>query len=164
MNEKRVLTQTFGVVGAILEKDGRILLVKENNTSHPDHGKWSHPAGWIDVGENPMEAAQREVLEEAGLTFVAEHILGIYSLVRRDLEKELHAISHAIKILFVGKILDEAPRQLLGDTSEVKWFLPDEIYSMDKATLRDSDIKTAVHDYFEGKRYPLELLRHSVSK
>src|SRR3989344_5321034 len=163
MNEKRVLTQTFGVVGAILEKDGRILLVKENNTAHPDHGKWSHPAGWIDVGENPIEAAQREVLEETGFTFVAEHILGIYSLVRQDLKKELKATPHAIKILFVGKILDEAPRKLLGDTSEVKWFLPDEIYQMDKATLRDLDIKTAVRDYFNSKRYPLELLRHSVS-
>lgn len=164
MDTKRILTQTFGVVGAVLEKDGHILLVKENNAAHPDHGKWNHPAGWIDVGENPVEAAQREVLEETGFTFVAEYILGIYSLVRQDLKKELKATPQSIKILFIGKILDKAPRQLLGDTSEVKWFLPDEIYQMNAATLRDLDIKTAVRDYFDGKRYPLELLRHSVSK
>ncbi len=44
----RVFTQTFGAVGTILEGDGKILLVKE--AGGRDKGKWSHPAGWIDVG------------------------------------------------------------------------------------------------------------------
>jgi hypothetical protein len=30
---ERVFTQTFGVVGAIIEKDGKILLVKETKAS-----------------------------------------------------------------------------------------------------------------------------------
>jgi len=67
---KRVFTQTFGVVGAIIEKEGKILLVKE--TKKVAKGLWNHPAGWIDVGENPFEAVKREVNEKVGtfLTFI----------------------------------------------------------------------------------------------
>lgn len=34
---------------------------------------------------------------------------------------------------------------------------------MDPATLRDSDIKQMVSDYFKGQRYSLEIIRHTVS-
>ena len=50
---ERVFTQTFGVVGALVEKDGKILLVKEAKAT-ADNGKWNIPAGWLDVGENPI--------------------------------------------------------------------------------------------------------------
>ena len=65
----RVFTQTFGVVGGLLERDGKIFLVREAQRKGPDNGKWNHPAGWIDVGENPVEAVKREVLEESGFSF-----------------------------------------------------------------------------------------------
>ena len=64
---ERVFTQVFGVVGAIIEKEGKILLVKEAGTH--DKGKWNQPAGWIDVGEDPIEMVKRELKEETGLDF-----------------------------------------------------------------------------------------------
>ena len=79
----RVFTQTFGVVGGLLERDGKILLVREAQRKGPDSGKWNHPAGWIDVGENPVEAVKREVLEESGFSFTPKHLLGIYSLDKK---------------------------------------------------------------------------------
>ena len=63
----RVFTQVFGVVGAIIERDSKFLLVKEHHPGHSAHGKWNQPAGWIDVGENPIDAVIREVREETGL-------------------------------------------------------------------------------------------------
>jgi ADP-ribose pyrophosphatase YjhB (NUDIX family) len=45
----RVFTQTIGTDGGLLERNGEILLVREAKAG-PDHGKWSHPVGWIDVG------------------------------------------------------------------------------------------------------------------
>src|SRR4030043_154693 len=96
----RVYTQTFGVVGAILERNGKILLVKE--AQGRGKGKWSQPAGWIDVGENPIDAVKRGVEEE--------------------------------------------------------------IEKMDTATLRDLDIKKIVKDYLTGKRYPLEIITHTISE
>lgn len=49
----------------LIEKDGLVLLVKRIND--PGQGLWSLPAGFIDAGEDPLEAAVRECLEETGL-------------------------------------------------------------------------------------------------
>jgi len=159
---KRIFTQTFGVVGAIIEKDGKILLVKE--TKKIAKNKWSHPAGWIDVGENPIKAVKREVKEETGFEFNPTHVLGIYSLAKKDLQKELREIHHPIKIIFIGDISNKQKQSLADDVSEYKWFTPEEIKKMDRKTLRDLDIKKMVKDYFSKKRYPLEILTHTVSK
>ncbi|MDP3245247.1 MAG: NUDIX domain-containing protein [bacterium] len=159
----RVFTQTFGVVGGILERDGKILLVREAQEKGPDAGKWNHPAGWIEVGENPIEAVKREVLEESGFTFAPKYILGIYSLVRKDIEKETGFVHHPIKIIFVGDISEFPSGVLEDDVTEARWFPPNEIYDMDNKTLRDLDIKQMVKDYFVGKKLPLEVLTHSVA-
>ncbi len=159
---KRVFTQTFGVVGAILEKDGKILLIKEGYNKVGDLGKWSHPAGWIDLGEDPLEATKREVLEESGYEIELTALLGIYSLVRKDSEKLLGGVPHAIKLIFKGEILNEVPHTLSEDSSETRWFSPEEIYNMDGKTLRDIDIKQMVKDYFAGKEVPLSTLEHTI--
>lgn len=99
---QRVFTQTFGVVGAIIEKDGKILLVKEAKATS-DKGKWNTPAGWIDVGESPLEAVKREAEEECGYAFTPTNILGIYSNVRKDLVKFGESIRHPIKIILILK-------------------------------------------------------------
>ena len=156
---KRVLTQTFGVVGAILEKDGKILLTKE--TKEIAKGLWSHPAGWIEVGENPLEAVKREVKEETCFDFEPTHILGVYSLFKKSLKERFGVTPHAIKVIFIGKISDNKTGELHDDVSETKWFTPEEIYQMDINTLRDTDIKKMVQDYFTGKSYPLDLLTHT---
>ena len=158
----RVFSQTFGVVGGLLEKDGKFLLVRESQRKGPDDGKWSQPAGWIDVGEDPIIAGKREIEEETGVNFTPTAVLGIYSLVRKDVEKQLNAVPHAIKIIFIGKFTDKQTG-LYDDITETKWFTPDEIYSMDNQTLRDLDIKQMVKDYLAGKKYPLDLIIHTVA-
>lgn len=44
---------------------GRVLMVRR--AVDPQMGKWALPAGYIDYGEDPREAAVREVQEETGL-------------------------------------------------------------------------------------------------
>src|SRR4030042_152444 len=149
----RVYTQTFGVVGAILERNGKILLVKE--AQGRGKGKWSQPAGWIDVGENPIDAVKREVEEETGFLFTPTEVLGIYSLYKKEFLRE-GGDSHGIKIIFTGNISQNQEKALAEDITEIGWFLPEEIEKMDTATLRDLDIKKIVKDYLTGKRYPLE--------
>lgn len=155
---ERVFTQTFGVAGAIIEKSGKFLLIKETKPSAK--GKWSHPAGWIEVGENVLDSVKREVLEETGYDFMPVNLLGIYALIAGEGGHNVHAI----KIIFTGKIYEKPVADLADDSSEVKWFSPEEIYAMDEKTLRDVDIKTMVKDYLLGKRYPLELLTHTIAK
>lgn len=160
---ERVFTQVFGVVGAAIECGGKFLLVKENfGEDHPDHGKWNQPAGWIEVGENPVDAVRREVREETGYDFTPTHLLGVYSLVKPNKPRP-RVTSHPLKIIFLGTI-SAAQKELSDDVSETRWFTPEEIYAMGTNTLRDVDIKTEVRDYLAGKRYPLELLTHTVQE
>lgn len=50
---------------ALIERDGKVLLVRRVND--PERGKWTLPAGFVDAGEDPARAAERECLEETGL-------------------------------------------------------------------------------------------------
>ena len=159
---KRYFSQTFGVVGAIIEKEGKILLVKETKEIAKD--LWSHPAGWIEVGENPFDAIKREIKEETGYDFNPTNIIGIYSFYKKHLKEKFDITPHSIKIIFTGKISENSTCELAKDVLENKWFSPEEIYQMDKNTLRDIDIKQIVKDYFTGKKYPLELLTHIISE
>jgi len=157
---KRVYTQTFGAVGAIIEREGKILLVQEARGK--DKGKWNQPAGWIDVGEHPQEATVREIKEETGLTFIPEGILGLYSIVKENLRSQVDAgVPHGIKIMYRGRSAGEVQT----DTQEVaaaKWFTPQEIDAMGPDVLRDMDIKQEVADYFAGKIFPLDMVQHTV--
>ncbi len=51
------------VVGCIPEHDGKILLCKR--AIHPRYGKWTLPAGFMELGETVAGGAARETLEEA---------------------------------------------------------------------------------------------------
>lgn len=155
---QRIFTQTFGVVAAIIEKDGKFLLVKEKKTKAKD--KWNHPAGWIDLEENIINAVKRETKEETGFDFEPKNILGVYVLVKQEIG-DLH---HAIKIVFTGEISENQDKYMTDEIAEIKWFTPEEIENMDLNTLRDKDIKTMVKDYLAGKKYSLDLLTHTIQK
>lgn len=52
-------------VGAIIEKEGKVLLTKRN--VEPFRGCWCLPGGHLEPGETSEEAIVREVREETGL-------------------------------------------------------------------------------------------------
>ncbi len=63
-------------VGLLIEVGRRLLLVRRSQD--PQQGKWSIPAGFMDAGEDPMRAAQREGLEETGLQVEITGLQDIY--------------------------------------------------------------------------------------
>jgi 2-polyprenyl-3-methyl-5-hydroxy-6-metoxy-1,4-benzoquinol methylase len=74
--------KTYTAGGVVLNKDGKVLVVNQNNNS------WSLPKGHIDPGEDAFTAAKREIYEESGieekhLTFVKD--LGSYERYRISL-------------------------------------------------------------------------------
>lgn len=58
-------------VGVIVKKDGKILLGKRINAH--GHETWNFPGGHLEMGETPEECAQREVIEEAGISIKNLH-------------------------------------------------------------------------------------------
>jgi 8-oxo-dGTP diphosphatase len=66
---------TLGVFAAIFDKEGRILCVRMNYGTHA----WTTPGGRVELGESPLDALKREVLEESGLEVVPEELVGVYS-------------------------------------------------------------------------------------
>ena len=55
---------SVGVVGVVLDDEGRILLVK--HVFHQRH-PWGLPGGWVKHGERPQDAVEREIVEETGM-------------------------------------------------------------------------------------------------
>ena len=80
-------------------------------------GGWTMPGGWADVGDIPSNAAEREVLEEAGFHVKANRVIGIYDANRTGpLE-----LFHAFKIVFLCELIGGEARPS-AETSEVMFF------------------------------------------
>lgn len=52
-------------VVVFIEQEGKVLLILRG--VDPQRGKWALPAGYVDRGEDPAQAAIRETAEETGL-------------------------------------------------------------------------------------------------
>jgi 8-oxo-dGTP pyrophosphatase MutT (NUDIX family) len=58
--------------GAVFDSDGRVLLERRTDT-----GNWALPGGIIDPGEQPADAAVREIFEETGVIAVPERLVAV---------------------------------------------------------------------------------------
>lgn len=61
--------------GVLVERDDHVLLVRR--AVDPQRGCWTLPAGFVDAGENPARAAERECLEETGLRVRVTRLLDV---------------------------------------------------------------------------------------
>lgn len=62
------------VTAVVCDAQGQVLLVRRAN--EPRRGMWTMPGGFMDAGEDPRQAAERECLEETGLQVQVGELLG----------------------------------------------------------------------------------------
>lgn len=97
----------------IIEKDKKVLLVFGNRGF--SKGIWNLPGGFINHCESPEEAVVRETFEEINVKIKVEKIVGIYSLVFKN-------VYHIISIIYTGRILSGRPLPNKSEIEKIKWF------------------------------------------
>ncbi len=82
--------------GVLIQKNSQVLLVRRANT--PKKGFWTLPVGFVDAGESPAQAAERECEEETGLKIGIVQLLDV-------IHRQEHPRGAHILILYRGEIL-----------------------------------------------------------
>ena len=145
------------VVAAIIEKEGRFLMVEENTATGI---RYNQPAGHLDPGETLSEAVTRETLEETAHDFTPTELLGTYML-RYDSPQREH-VRTFIRFAFVGDLGKKHDRPLDKDIIRTVWMTREEIYAC-RDRHRSPLIMQCVDDYLAGLRAPLSVLTSLVA-
>jgi 8-oxo-dGTP diphosphatase len=121
-------------VGVVVHDDlGKLLLVRRG--VEPAKGKWALPAGFVDAGEDPRDAARREALEETGLEVMVGKVIDVYpgeagsgitfflSFEAERVGGRLQAGDDATEVGFFGR--EELPELAFSSTTSAAGYFPD---------------------------------------
>jgi 8-oxo-dGTP pyrophosphatase MutT (NUDIX family) len=146
------------VAAVIQDEAGRFLLVEEET---PEGLMLNNPAGHLDPGESPIEAAVRETLEETARDFVPEALLGVY-LARFQRPARSEDITY-LRLAFSGRVGAEiAGRTLDKGIVRTLWLSIDEIRAS-AARHRSPLLLQCIEDHLAGRRLPLEAVHTDAS-
>ena len=113
-------------VGAVIIKDGKILLVKRGN--EPNKYMWSIPGGIVKVGETLAEALKREVAEEVGLEIEVGDVACVSEEIFRDEDNKIRF--HYVIIDFFAEVVG-GELKADSDALDAGWVPLDDIYSLE---------------------------------
>ena len=142
-------------VSAIIERDGRFLLVEEQTA---DGLRLNTPAGHLDPSESPVDACVREVMEETAYSFTPTALVGIY--MNRFVRTRTGSDITYLRFAFGGCVEGFEPELKLDDgIVRAVWLSLDELRAT-RERHRSPLILQCCEDYLAGRRFPLDLLRH----
>ena len=75
-------SQPTVAVGGVVIHNHRVLLVKRGQA--PSQGVWAIPGGRVELGETLQAAAEREILEETGITIQAGEPIYCFDAIEKD--------------------------------------------------------------------------------
>ena len=145
-------------VAAIIERDGRYLLVEEHT---PEGLRLNNPAGHLDPGESPAQGVAREALEETSHTFKPTALVGVY-LSRFQREATGEDITY-LRFAFCGELGDfDAERHLDDGIVRTLWMTPDELRASTERH-RSPLVLRCIEDHLRGQRFALDLIHTDPS-
>ena len=137
-------------VAAIVERDGRFLLVEEEIEGE---ALFNQPAGHLEQGESLPQAVVRETLEETGWEVEPQAICGfyLYASPRRG--------TTILRTAFIARALrHHAERPLDHGILRSCWMTRAELLATGRA--RSPFVLRCMDDYLAGQRQPLDLITH----
>ncbi len=122
---------------AVIFKDNKILLARENN------GKWSLPGGWCDVLESVASNTIKEVKEETGLDVKTNRIIAVQD--RNKHNKPIYAYG-ICKIFIICDLLGGEFIENI-ETTEIDFFDVDELPELAEEKNNVEQIKMCFEAY-----------------
>lgn len=113
--------------GIILSKEGKVVVVEQKGNS------WSFPKGGIEMGEEPLEAAIREIREETGIVDVAfVQELGSYKRysIGKDGVSEAMEWGLQTKTFFLFTADEQPLHPQDAEITEARWVSLDDAYKL----------------------------------
>lgn len=115
-NEEGYQTPKVDTRGAVF-RDGKILLVHENN------GTWSLPGGWCDVDQSVASNVIKEVKEETGLTVLTEKLIAVQDWRKHNVCNYIYGV---VKVFVLCREVGGAFAENI-ETTEIQYFGRDEL-------------------------------------
>jgi len=135
-------------VAALIERDGRFLLVEEIADGRR---VLNQPAGHLDPGESLVAACVRETLEETAHHFAPTALVGIYRWHYAPADNTF------LRFAFAGTLAGFDPaRKLDAEIVGTHWLTREELAARPE-THRSPLVMRCVEDYLAGLRFPLDV-------
>lgn len=97
----------------------RLLLVQRRHP--PFAGSWALPGGFVEPGEQVLDAAPRELSEETGVRVERPELLGVYDTPGRDPR------GWTVSVVYLAQLDDEPLAKGADDAQDARWFPVDSL-------------------------------------
>jgi 8-oxo-dGTP pyrophosphatase MutT (NUDIX family) len=139
-------------VAAIIERDGRFLLVEEETS---DGIRFNQPAGHLDPNESLVQAVVRETMEESAHDFSPTGLVGMY--MARYLSSRTNKEVTYLRFAFCGEVGANYDQPLDEGILRAVWMTYDEMKACEQDH-RSTLVMRCVDDYLSGKRIALSAI------
>jgi ADP-ribose pyrophosphatase YjhB (NUDIX family) len=124
-----------------VDEAGRLLLVQE--TGHEDG--WHIMGGAVDMGESPAEAAVREAREEMGVGVRLVRLLDVVGGPDFEVHYPNGDRVAYVSAVYEVEIIDGTPAPADGELSEVAWFTPAELQTLQLSNFARATLRATGH-------------------